>query len=389
MSHPRLVTRDRIFTPGPVALLPEVERAGLFPVGYHRSAEFKALTLSCKQKLKLVMGCAQLPVLLACSGSGAMQAVVENFIPPGKTAVVIDAGKFGQRWAEISETLGVCVERYQLAYGAALDLEDFSSYFVGLTQVKAVHAVMFQGCETSTATSFPVEEVAKRIQKISPNSLVLVDGISSVGSRPYDAEGWGIDALISASQKGFGVPPGLAMVGLSNRAVGSFSSERSYYFDLSKEFHSQEDGTTAYTPATQLIYLLDIALSTLQERGLQDLYQVQKQAGLGIRRACQTLGLEVFSKSPSESVTGLVLPEGMDAPGLIKALKSLYRMQVSGGQGQLKGSILRIAHMGAIDLVDLMGCVLALETELKKRGWQSSHKFGEAGVVFWQTMQEL
>ncbi|MDD9950467.1 MAG: alanine--glyoxylate aminotransferase family protein [Zetaproteobacteria bacterium] len=384
-----MVTRERLFTPGPTPLLPQVERAALFPVGYHRTHFFRELTMECKRQLAAVMGTKELPVILACSGSGAMQATVESLVSVGSKVLVVEAGKFGQRWRDICYRLGLEVNVFQLPWGQALDMAHFEQYLVEVLREGSLEAVLCQGTETSTATQYPIAEMARLVSERSSDTLFLVDGISSVGSKPYYADEWGIDAVVSASQKGFGVPPGLGFVGLSQRARQRLVSGPSLYFDLKQEVCSQQDGTTAYTAATQLIYMLHTALQQLQDMGWETVYQVQAQAGQGLRQAGERLGLEIFSQAPAESVTAFVAPAGVDALDLVAYMKKVYKMQISGGQGPVKGKIFRVAHMGAVDAVDVAGCILAMESSLRQLGYQIDVFPGAAVSTFWQVMHDF
>lgn len=352
--------RQRLFCPGPTPLLREVE-SRLSGSCYHRQADFVARLQSCRHKLARLLDTESLPVLLATSGSGAMEAAIVSLTAPHDRVIVLNGGKFGERWQRIAQAFGCEVITDTFAWGEVPDLEQLADLLRG----KGAGCKVFclQACETSTAVYLPVAEIAALVREHSPDCLIVVDAISSLVAHTLHMDTWDIDCVVAAAHKGFGLPPGLAFVFLSERGRRSFSVRPRFYLDLKAELRAQQDGNSRFTPAINTIIALDYVLDRLLAIGTAQLQQ--RHAALA--RACRTAGtalkLEPFARNhPANSVTALCTP--VDAVKLCAQLQNNYCMQFAAGQGEMREQLLRIAHLGFVDTFDLLTAISAVELAL-------------------------
>ena len=353
--------RDRLFCPGPTPLLREVEQR-LGNNCYHRQADFVVLFQNCRAKLARLVHTESLPVLLATSGSGAMEAAVVSLTAVGERVLVLNGGKFGARLQNIAQTYGCEVSDYTFPWGNAPDLNQLEALLQG--QAKNSKLVCLQACETSTAVHYPLAEIAALVRRHSPDSLLLVDAISSLVAHELCMDAWQVDCVIGASHKGFGLPPGLAFVFLSERAQRNFSARPSFYLNLQAELRSQREGKSRFTPAINTIAALDYVLDGLLAIGTEQLQQRHAALAHACRAAGTAIGLvPLASTYPANSVTALRTP--VDASKLCAALRENYRMQFATGQGDMRTSMLRIAHLGFVDSFDLLTAISALEFALQ------------------------
>lgn len=359
--------RSRLFTPGPTQI-PEAVRlaAGtMFP--YHRGPAFKEIFQELQANLQYFFQTEQEVILLTASGTGGMEACVSNLFNAGDKVIVIEGGKFGERWAELGRAYGLSVISAMPTWGDALDLEVFEGVVKatsGLAGVFCTHS------ETSTGGFTDVKCLAEIVHAHS-EALVVVDGITSVGVLPFYFDAWGIDACVSGSQKGAMAPPGLAFVALSERAwqKHKHSTLPRYYFDFSAAHKAAQEQGTAWTPAITIIVSLAESLRRMRANGLESYWQHYARLASATRAGMQALGLEIFPQVPSNALTAVKVPNGINGKAFTELLRSKYGITVAGGQGQLKGKIFRVTHMGDYDHLDMIGLMAAIEMALAELGW--------------------
>ncbi len=375
----------RLVTPGPVAVSERIRRAMAEELIHHRAPGFQAVFREVREKLKQVFQTRREVLVLATSGTGAMEASVSNLLSAGESAVVVRAGKFGERWAELCQAYGVHPICVDVEWGRAVRPEEVRAAF---EDAPAARALLVQASETSTGVLHPVRELAQITHE--HGGLILVDGISAVGVHDLPMDAWGLDALISGSQKSLGLPPGLAFIALSESAerVLERTTQPRYYLDLRKELEGQPRGHTAYTPAVSLILALREALRAILEQGLPQVFARYERMARSVRAAVEALGLALFAPdAPSFACTAVRLPAGIDGDELIRRLRDTYGVHVAGGQGQVEGKIIRIGHMGDVDGFDLLAVIAALEMALLDLGYPA--KLGEGTRTMTQLLREL
>jgi aspartate aminotransferase-like enzyme len=305
---------------------------------------------------------------LSSSGTGAMEAAVTNTLSPGDRVIVVSGGKFGERWAEISRTHGLEVVEIEVEWGTPVDPGLVAD---ALRQHPGTRAVMVQHSETSTTALHPVEEIAKLTR--GTDTLLIVDGITSVGVLDCPMDRIGIDVLVTGSQKALMLPPGLALIALSEKAWKASAKAKlpRYYFDLAKARKSLDENTSAYTPAVTLLYGLDAVYGMVETNGgWPAVYRRHRILAEAARRGIETMGLRLLAPAaPSPAVTGVWVPDGIDGAALTKYLRDVLGVTIAGGQGKLKGKILRLAHIGYADTFDVVVGLSAMEMALRHFGW--------------------
>jgi aspartate aminotransferase-like enzyme len=357
-SAPVSTRRTRLFTPGPVEIPARVLRALSQEPPHHRTDVFRAVLQRVTESLRKLHGTEGEVFLLAASGTGAMEAAVVNLIAPGERALVIAGGKFGERWASLLKAYGIAHEVIDVAWGHAVDPAEVRRRLEADPSRAAVFATH---SETSTGALHDVEAVAKITRSLSRK--LIVDAVTSVGVHPLPQDAWGIDAVVCGSQKGLMIPPGIATVALAPWAAGLIDGERlpRFYFDLRKARKSAPLGETAFTPPVSLVLALEEALTMIAEEGLDQVHHRHRRLAHATRAGAQALGFGLFPASPSHAVTALTPPQGIESGAVVKRLRDVHAMVVAGGQDQLKGKILRIGHMGAYQLEDIVAVIEALE----------------------------
>jgi aspartate aminotransferase-like enzyme len=332
---------------------------------HHRTPQFNKVFEEARQGLQKLFGTANDVLMLASSGTGAMEAAVANLFSPGDKVLVVNGGKFGERWLNIANAFGLSPIEIKVEWGQAVSVEQVDK------QLKAhpdVRGVMVQASETSTTVLHPIQEIA-RLTKGGP--LLLVDGVTAVGvvSLPLDA--WGIDALVTGSQKALMLPPGLGFIALSNRAWDKTKTAKlpRFYFDLNLERKNQRKGSGAFTPAVSLIFGARASLNMMEREGWENVYARHARMSRATRAAATELGLKLLApQSPSPAATGIYLPEGIDADRVLEYLRDQMGVTLAEGQDQLKGKVIRIAHVGYMGAFDVITAIAALEMALRKFG---------------------
>jgi len=371
--------RRFLMTPGPSPVPLFVRESLSQEMIHHRTSEFKDILKQAHTGLKSIF-CTENPVLiLSSSGTGAMEAAVCNLFSKGDKVLAIGGGKFGQRWLEISKAFGLDVIEMSIEWGSAPSPDELTKI---LNDNKDIKAVLTTLCETSTATVFDIEKIAKITNE--KNILLVVDAVSGLGQDVLLTDKWGVDVVVSGSQKGLMLPPGLSFISLSKRAQDAMevSNLPKYYFDLKKALKSHAKDDTPYTSAVSLIMGLATALDAINKEGLELRWKKFSKMAKAAREAAKALGLKTFSQRPSDSVTAIVSPENIKSSDIVKALREEYGLSIAGGQDKFKDKIFRIAHMGWISDKDLIECFLLLEKVLEKLGYKfeqgiSKVKLGE------------
>src|SRR4051794_8750548 len=372
------IKKQRLLTPGPTPLLPKALQAMMGSDIHHRTEDFRNLYRTVLADLKEVMGTQNDVLCLVASGTGAMEASVANLFSAGDKVLVCSAGKFGERWAEITKAFGLDVTVLKVEYGQSVSAKAVAD---ALAADKAIKGVFVQASETSTGAAHDVKGMAAAIK--NTDALFIVDAITGLGTQPLDIDGWGLDVVVGGSQKLFMIPPGLAFLGVSDKAWSRTDSSNlpKYYFNLKKERKNAIAGESSWTPNTSLIIALGEALKYIKSLGMDKLIDNAQQLARATREAAVALGLELFApKSPSASVTALRAPKGMDSGVIVKEYRNRFGSIIANGQGSMKGQIFRIAHLGYFDFADLFSVIAELEVILEANGYPVRFGSGVAAV---------
>jgi len=373
-----------LFTPGPAPVPPEVLLEMAQPLIHHRTPEFSVVLDSARERMKPLYGTRQEVILLTASGTGAMEAAVTNLLQPGEEAIFVNGGKFGERWGKLIEAHGGVAREIKVEWGRAVRVEQVAE---ALRAYPRARALFVQASETSSCALHPIEPLGALTRE--RDVMLVVDGITSVGVIEQKMDAWGIDALVTGSQKALMLPPGLAMIALSERALERMKKNRAprYYFDLRRELKAQcEEHITAYTPAVGLVFGLRKSLELILAEGLPQVFARHELMARATRAAGVALGLGLIAPdNPAPGVTGLLAPEGLDTGKVVRAMRDRLGVSVQGGQDQMKGRLIRIGHMGHMGPLDVLVVIGALEIALKQLG----HRFASgAGVAAAQAVIE-
>src|SRR6185369_1324429 len=357
-----------LLAPGPTPVPPEVLLAMAQPIIHHRTPQFEAVFAEVQAGLQRLFQTREDVLILASSGTGAMEAAVINTTSPGDRVLVVNGGKFGERWGKIATTYGLTVDEIKVEWGRAVDPAALAR---ALREHPDTKLVLMQGSETSTTALHPVADVAKITR--DTDTLLVVDGITSVGVLDVPMDTLGIDILLTGSQKALMLPPGLAFVALSERAWRAAAAAKTprFYFDLKRERDNQKQHTTAWTPAISLVSGTHAALKLMFEEGLEAVFARHARLARATRAAATALGMKLVAPdAPSPAVTGIYLPEGV--PGkIVGYLRDKVGITFAGGQDQLKGKIVRIAHLGYIGSFDVVTAIAAFEMALAAYGHET------------------
>lgn len=356
-----------LLAPGPTPVPEHVSLEMAQPMIHHRTPQFSKIFAEAAEDAKYLFETKQDVLILAATGTGAMEGCITNLLSPGDTMLVINGGKFGERWGKIGETYGMKVIWHNVEWGQAVKAKDIEDI---LTKNKDIRGIFVQASETSTTAAHPIEELS-RLTRDRDDILLVVDGITAVGVYKMPMDEWKIDALVTGSQKALQLPPGLALVGLSEKAwkFNEKSKCPRFYFDFKKERKNLASQTSAYTPAVSLVTGLRVVLKDIKEEGLENVHKRHNRLARATRAAVKALGLKpIAPDAPADSATGLFVPEGIDGGKLVKSLRDDFGVTLAGGQDDWKGKIVRIAHLGYVDTFDTVVAIAALEMALKKFG---------------------
>jgi aspartate aminotransferase-like enzyme len=368
-----MIRKTRLFTPGPTPLLPAAQFAMAAADIHHRTAEFRALYTRVLSQLKDFVGTTNDVIILSASGSGAMEASVSNLTSPGDRVLVLTAGKFGERWTGITKAFGCAVDVISAPYGSTFDLAEVKAALKLETR-----AVFVQATESSTGVRHDVQAIGQLLKDAKSEALLIVDAITGLGTTTLDMDAWGIDVLIGGSQKAIMIPPGLSYLAVSQRAWDRMESTYNprYYFDLRKERKNAAKGESAYTPSVALIAAMGAAFDYIAAQagtpenpsgdlkaGRAKLVANAETCAAMTRAAATAMGLPLFAPKGAEAsaATAILPPTGVDSGVIVKGLRSKFAAIVTDGQGEMKGSLFRIAHIGYFDYMDTIAIIGALE----------------------------
>lgn len=359
--------KKRLYTPGPTPVPEQIMLTMAEPMIHHRHPEFQEILASVNENLKYLFQTDNGVMTLTSSGTGAMEASVAEILSRGDTAVYVNGGKFGERWGEILNAYGCNAVELATEWGTPVSTDTVIESLKNNPDTKAVYLTH---SETSTGTATDIKAIADAIHKHNNDIVVVIDGITSVGAMEIKMDEWDLDIVVTGSQKGLMIPPGLSHITLSERAwkLAEKSDLPSYYFDLKAAKKALDKNDTPWTPAVTLFIGLEKALNMLREEGIENVWARHQKLADSIREGCKALGLKLLSSSPSNALTAVYVPEGIEFKKFNSILKQKYGITVAGGQGHLKGKIFRISHLGYYDELDMMTMMAALERTLVEVG---------------------
>jgi serine---pyruvate transaminase len=356
------VEKRYLFTPGPTPVPPEVLAAAAQPIVHHRGPDFRAVYERVLGRLKEVFRTESEVLLFAASGTGGFESAVANLTSPGDPVLVVSAGAFGERWADMTRAYGADVDHLRYDWGETPSPDDVHERAAGKKYVTLVHS------ETSTGVVSDVQALGAAAKEAG--ALVVVDAISSLGAVPLETDAWGLDVVVTGSQKALMTPPGLALVSVSEAAYAATGTAPRFYFDWAKTRKAQEAVDAAFTPAVSLVAALDVALGLLLEEGLEAAFERHARLGRATREGAKAMGLELFSPDEDRSaiVTTIRSPDGIDSGKLLLHLRDNFGVTLAPGQGELKGRAFRIGHIGWFDVFDIASALSAVELGLTELG---------------------
>lgn len=359
-----------LMIPGPTPVPEQVLSAmAKHPIG-HRSGDFGKIVAEVTQNLKWLHQTQNDLLILAASGTGAMEAGIINFLSPGDRVLVGSNGKFGERWAEVTDAYGLQTERVTAEWGKPLDPEVFREKLES-DRDKQIKAVIITHSETSTGVINDLEAITRHV-KAHGEALIIADTVTSLGATSVPVDEWGLDVVASGSQKGYMIPPGLGFVAVSPKAWEAYKTAKlpRYYLDLGKYRKSSAKDTTPFTPAINLFYAMQAALRMMQAEGLENIFARHERQRQATRAAVQGLGMPLFAadECSSPAITA-VMPNGVDAEKIRSVMRKRFDIALAGGQDHLKGKIFRIGHLGFVSDRDILTAISALEATLQELGY--------------------
>jgi aspartate aminotransferase-like enzyme len=355
-----------LLAPGPTPIPPEVLQALSRPILHHRTPEFETLFARVRAALAALLETRSEVLVLAASGTGAMEAAVVNLCSPGDEVLVVRCGKFGERWAEIAKAFGVRVHALEAPYGESVPPARVAEALRAHPRARALFATQ---SETSTGVLEEIEAYAALTR--TSDTLLVVDTVSSLGVVPCPMDAWSVDVVVAGSQKGLMCPPGLAFIAMNDRAwqAAERASCPKLYWDLRAERTWQAKRQAQYTPAVSLLMGLDVALGLMKAEGLPEVYRRHDRLARAMRAGAEALGLGLFPRAtPSPAVTAVVAPPGVDGEAVVRAYGEEHNITIAGGQGEMKGKIFRLAHLGYVGEYDVIVGLAALERVLSRLG---------------------
>ena len=356
-----------LFSPGPTMLPPRVLLKMAEPIMHHREPEFQKIFEEVRKGLKVLFQTKNEVLIFTSSGTGAMEASVSNLLSRGDKALVVRGGKFGERWGEICKAYGIEFIPIDVEWGRAAEPGRIQEI---LASDRSIRVVYIQATETSTGVVHPMKEIAEIVKKYD-DAVLVVDAITGIGVLDMPMDRWGLDVVISGSQKALMLPPGLSFAAVSDKAWKwvERSNLPKYYFDFKKELKSVQKNQSAYTPAISLFVALREALRMMEEEGLEAIFRRHEKLARATRAAVRALGLELYAPgSPSPGLTAVKVPAGIDGVKLQKLFFERFGITVAEGQNRAKGKIIRIAHLGYYERLDMIMVISALEMLLKEMG---------------------
>ena len=355
-----------LLAPGPTPVPPEVLAATAQPLIHHRTPQFAAVLAEVQEGLRELFGTKQDVLILSASGTGAMEGCVTNLCSAGDEVIVVNGGKFGERWTKLAKTFGLTVHEIVVEWGRAVAVEQVKAALDAHPKARALYV---QASETSTTALHPIEPIA--VLTRGRDTLLVVDGITAVGALDLSLDRLGIDALVTGSQKGLMLPPGLAFAALSERAWKACDTATlpRFYFDFKRERKGIAEKSTAWTPAISLIFGLRTALQMMRTEGFANVYARHDRLARATRAGAAAIGLKLLAgEAPSPAATAVFMPDGIDGSAIFKYLRDQMHVTFAGGQDQLKGKIIRVTHLGYVGTFDVITGLTALELALTHFG---------------------
>lgn len=370
--------KPRLFTPGPTPVPEETLLELAKPVTYHRAAEAKAILAEVSEDLKYVFQTAQPVFTLTCSGTGGMEAAVSNTLAAGEKAILCTAGRWGERWRGILKAFAANVVPVEVPYGKAVTPDMLATALTANPDTKVVFTTL---SETSTGVGHDLEAFGKVVAK--SDALLAVDGISGVGAMECRMDAWGLDVVVTGSQKALMMPPGLAFISASEKAWKKIdvTPVRSFYLDIRRYKKSLLESDTPFTPGNTLIKAQRVSLKRIRAEGIENLWARHTRVATACRAGVEAMGLKVFAERPNSGLTVIAVPAGVDGTATLKTLEKKYGYKLADGQDTLKGHIWRLSHMGYTDAFDVLGALSALELALLDGGFKLD---AGAGVAAFQ-----
>ncbi|MCJ7785569.1 MAG: alanine--glyoxylate aminotransferase family protein [Desulfobacterales bacterium] len=356
-----------LFSPGPTMLPPEVLLKMAEPIMHHREPEFEKIFAEIREELKYLFQTKNEVLIFTSSGTGAMEGAVSNLLSKGDKAIVVRGGKFGERWGEICKAYGIEFIPIDVEWGKAVDPRRIKELLESDPSIRAVYT---QASETSTGVKHPIQAVADLVKRYE-DRVIVVDAITGIGVFNIPTDAWGLDVVISGSQKALMLPPGLSFATLSDKAwkLAEKSTLPKYYFDFKKELKNTKKNQSSYTPAISLFVGLKETLHMIRKEGLEAVFHRHEKLAEATRQAVKAIGLELYAPdSPSSAVTAVKIPEKIDGEKLKDLFFERFGITVAEGQDRAKGKIIRIAHLGYYERLDMVMVISALEMLLKEMG---------------------
>ncbi|MEQ8158601.1 MAG: alanine--glyoxylate aminotransferase family protein [Mesotoga sp.] len=357
----KMIKKNYLMAPGPTPVPIDVLLEGAKDTIHHRTPQFDRIFTEAVKGTKEVFRTENDLFILASSGTGAMEMALTNIVNPGEKIIVCTVGKFGERWQEIAKAIGAEIVLVSGEYGDFYTPEMVEKALKENPDAVAVFTTL---SETSTGTVMDIEGISKVVK--AAGKLIAVDGISGLVAEPCETDKWGLDIVVSGSQKGFMLPPGLAFITVSKAAIEKAQNTKttSFYFNLKKYLKDP----LPWTPAVNLIYQQRLAVEMLLKEGMENVWARHAVMGKVTREAIKAMGLELFSKRPGNVLTSVKVPEGVPGGKIVSIMRDEYGVTIAGGQGTMKGNIFRIAHLGYMSDYDVVIALTALEKVLRKLG---------------------
>ncbi len=361
--------KNYLLTPGPTPLPPEICESLSRPIIHHRTPQFQAILKEAHEGLKYVFQTANDVYILTSSGTGGMESAMANFLSPGDTVITVEAGKFGERWTEIAKAYGINCLVMKAEWGTAINPKDIEAELKeNKGKIKAVFTTL---CETSTGVATDIKAIGEIVK--ASDAILVVDAISGLGAIDLQADAWNCDIVVSGSQKGLMLPPGLGFISVSAKAwkLAETSKCPKYYFDMKAAKKAYASTDTPWTPAIGLVIALNEAIKMMKAEELANIFAWHHKMAEAVRTAVKALGLELFAPDAySDVVTAVKVPAGIDGEKLVKTMRDSFGITIAGGQSEMKGKIFRFAHMGYIGEFDIISGISCLEKVLLQMGYK-------------------
>lgn len=362
------MAKIRLFTPGPTPVPEQVMLEMAQPMDHHRTSQYQEILGKVLEGLKYVFQTKNDVLLFTSSGTGSMEGAIVCTAAPGKKTLIVQGGKFGERWGEVCAAYDIPHTIINVEWGKGADAAVIEK---ALKDDPAIGAVVVVHCETSTAAASNIEAIAKVVARTP--AILIVDAISSAAAMPIKVDEWGIDIVCTGSQKALMLPPGLAFATVSEKAwkIIEANKPKAFYFDYRAYRKAIKDIDTPYTSALTLVIGLNKALEMIRKEGIENVWSRVATLAAASRAAFEAMGVKLYAADPADSVTAFWIPEGVDEGAFRKTMRAKYGVHLAAGQGKIKGKVVRINHMGYVDMVDTMGALAAIEAVLLQMG----HKF--------------